>query len=163
MLHPAGAVKQRRVFTQVLNAAASNAPQCAVERSTRAEILSVSDWSLRRAFQRACERESLPALNIKDLRHSMVSRLLERGTKIHVVRDLMGDGALEHHDDEQRPRPGRSEARSGDSGRGRGAAGDVSPDVKRCHQTSETATDEETRRLATCGYHWGICGGSSRT
>ena len=92
--YPKGVMKQRRAFEQVLNEDAIAALRVGMESSTTDRVFPVSYWTLRRRFKAACSEAGVPHVNIKHLRHSMVSNLLEGGAPIHVVRDLMGHSAI---------------------------------------------------------------------
>ena len=92
--YPRGAVKQGRPFTQVLNEDALEALEVGLASSEDDRPFPISYWSLRRAFVAACDEAGVPHVTIKDLRHSMVSNLLDRGVPIHVVRDLMGHSSI---------------------------------------------------------------------
>jgi len=92
--YPRGAVKQGRPFTQVLNEEAIEALEVGLASSSGERPFPMTYWTLRRAFIAACDDAEVPRVTIKDLRHSMVSNLLDRGVPIHVVRDLMGHSSI---------------------------------------------------------------------
>lgn len=51
----------------------------------------LSDNSVRRTFQKYCNKAGLPPIRIHDLRHSFVSMLIHLGANFMVVADLIGD------------------------------------------------------------------------